>query len=806
MTKSGNFAHHFGPNQSGAEFDYDSEDMEEEVEYMTDDEVVMDEQEESNHGNTKNIQHFEEKDDVDRWLNAEITKHMSMQGVENTEDALISIIKSIKMKMRDDIMKKQIEASTGNIGNETSSIASNEVDTDYDNISPTASCLLPKELSPGSFILLFNIDDHNLYAITTLEAKDNIMSLDDYKYLVLDKLRDAGTVENTTGTNEPLGAIDILVKFGTLEFLCNFVIKMVDDVIILGRPFLESTHAQIDVFNEEISFEIGSEKFKLDINSHQCIEKIYIIDMAHEEETFYPLEIVIDLFSYESPACLEFEQRSRSYGTPNPQDEIAKPISFSPDRRGLVKRWHVYKPIHVTYDTRNGEDYGMWPACDPDSKFYFGYNEKIDDTTRERRYYEWVAQNYEFSKHHTLTTTTLNDHFPYDTNNPIPKEHLEQEENEQLPIRPRPCNYSFEEWLKIRIGHNNLHESDRKFIFNEWILDSYDVEMEYAREIGDPYSRRFDEYNRVFKNEIEHLSNEYIIRIGKIGYVLDDVWEKCQQNYKKINEAWHDKAYVEDEMCFICITDRENEALPLGRVNGARFKVMIKKELKGNNRLSLPPQPIGEATKASNLRRIPPGVQERSQFTYFLYLVVQITNPFEEGIIEAIRDTTMEEYMMKTREDYGSGIARPKIDEKAYFELKGQFLKELRDNTYKIKKVNERVYAAQVGCESCNRPHYTKDYPLKEDGKTFEEAYYTQFGVPFPQGGRYRAAAPGFYQRNNRNPSYQERRQTMEESLRKFMAESAKTHDKNSNLIKEIRASMDVAIRNQGASINALEI
>ncbi|GJT77032.1 hypothetical protein Tco_1043757 [Tanacetum coccineum] len=131
-----------------------------------------------------------------------------------------------------------------------------------------------------------------------------------------------------------------------------------------------------------------------------------------------------------------------------------------------------------------------------------------------------------------------------------------------------------------------------------------------AREIGDPYSRRLDEYNRVFKNEIEHLSNEYILRIGKKGYILDDVWEKCQQNYKKTNEAWHDEAYEEDEMwrigngktnydppyvnietfevknysfkggsSFICITDRENEALLLGRINGARFKAMIRKEL-----------------------------------------------------------------------------------------------------------------------------------------------------------------------------------------------------------------------------------
>ncbi|GJT94700.1 hypothetical protein Tco_1090218 [Tanacetum coccineum] len=90
-----------------------------------------------------------------------------------------------------------------------------------------------------------------------------------------------------------------------------------------------------------------------------------------------------------------------------------------------------------------------------------------------------------------------------------------------------------------------------------------------------------------------------------------------------------------------------------------------------------------------------------------------------------------------------------------------------------IKKVNEKVYAAQVGCEQCKGPHYTKDLPLKEEGKTLEEAYYTQFGAPFRGG--HRATAPGFYQRNNANPSYQEQMQY-------------------------------AAIRNQGASIKTLEI
>ncbi|GJZ96491.1 hypothetical protein Tco_0668825 [Tanacetum coccineum] len=267
----------------------------------------------------------------------------------------------------------------------------------------------------------------------------------------------------------------------------------------------------------------------------------------------------------------------------------------------------------------------------------------------------------------------------------------------------------------------------------------------------------------------------------------------------------------------------------------------------------------------------------------------------EEEMVE-----TMEQYMSKTRTDFRSGVARPKIDNKDQFELKGQFLKELRENTFSgsdnedanehiekvlkivdlfhvpnitkmeeinkfqkepdetiyqawerfkellmncpqhyltemqevilfyngldvptrqildsrgvvptktaadakkaiqemtfdrlaaiqaqlnnlekdIKKVNEKVYAAQVGCEQCKGPYYTKDFPLKEEWKTLEEAYYTQFGGPF-QGRGYRATTPGFYQRNNTNPSYQKRRQSMEDTLSKFMGESAKRHEEN---------------------------
>ncbi|GJR12547.1 hypothetical protein Tco_0795199 [Tanacetum coccineum] len=186
----------------------------------------------------------------------------------------------------------------------------------------------------------------------------------------------------------------------------------------------------------------------------------------------------------------------------------------------------------------------------------------------------------------------------------------------------------------------------------------------------------------------------------------------------------------------------------------------------------------------------------------------------EEEVTEIMAETT-EQYMSKTRSEYGLSIVRPKIDDNAQFELKGQFLKELRDNTFsglehkdanehikkvqeivdlfhipnvtqdyasclscviptktvadakvaiqemaeysqkwhngtssknrsaktsdglaaiqaqlnslgrEIKKVNKKVYAAQVGCEQCKGPHYTKYCLHKEEGKDLEEAYYT---------------------------------------------------------------------------------
>ncbi|GJV88983.1 BYPASS-related protein [Tanacetum coccineum] len=213
----------------------------------------------------------------------------------------------------------------------------------------------------------------------------------------------------------------------------------------------------------------------------------------------------------------------------------------------------------------------------------------LDNLEGASIYYEWVTQNYEFDNNKTPSTTTVSDKYPYKTNYPTPVpidewdtrchithtgdtfnqnipnndptplslEHSELGDKANIseslkiqPFRPRPCDYSFDEWLKVKIGHTNIYNSDRETVFNEWILNSFDVEEEYDTEIRNPYSRRFDEYKRVFDNEVEIFSNEYTLRVAKKG-----------------------------GQSFICITKQDDDALPLGRVNGARFKAMIRKKL-----------------------------------------------------------------------------------------------------------------------------------------------------------------------------------------------------------------------------------
>ncbi|GJX66711.1 hypothetical protein Tco_0301054 [Tanacetum coccineum] len=137
----------------------------------------------------------------------------------------------------------------------------------------------------------------------------------------------------------------------------------------------------------------------------------------------------------------------------------------------------------------------------------------------------------------------------------------------------------------------------------------------------------------------------------------------------------------------------------------------------------------------------------------------EIEEHIEEEVTEIMVET-MEQYRAKPERIMGSGVLGPQSYQDTPFELKGQFLKEFVTTHFSARKQedgNEHIEKV------LDWDQLYKGCPHKEEGKTHEEAYYTQFGSPYQPGGQYRAAGPGFYQRNNRNSSYPARRETMVE-------------------------------------------
>nr|GEV15432.1 hypothetical protein [Tanacetum cinerariifolium] len=132
----------------------------------------------------------------------------------------------------------------------------------YDHTMPQ------KEKDPMSFTLPCFI--HNICfdkALVNLGASVSVISLSTYSNLGLgDLAHNRLTIQLADRTfKHPRGiAENMLVRIGKFIFPIDFVILDIpedDDVpLILGRPFLSTAHAKIDVFKRKITLRVGEEK------------------------------------------------------------------------------------------------------------------------------------------------------------------------------------------------------------------------------------------------------------------------------------------------------------------------------------------------------------------------------------------------------------------------------------------------------------------------------------------------------------------------------------------------------------------
>ncbi|GJT01038.1 putative reverse transcriptase domain-containing protein [Tanacetum coccineum] len=191
-----------------------------------------------------------------------------------------------------------------------SSMANVENTQDKEDVSlKILPCQLPpKELYPGSFTLPCTIRSLNFYVVTYQGASVNVIPKSMFEFLKLTHLKKIDMLVEMVDMMKKshVGIVEnVLIKIEKFLFPPDFVVidMLVEhnETMILGRPFLATIHAEINVFNKEISLGVGEDRitFYMDKKIHNFtthVEKIHMINSKHDGE---PSTEVIDCFEAE---------------------------------------------------------------------------------------------------------------------------------------------------------------------------------------------------------------------------------------------------------------------------------------------------------------------------------------------------------------------------------------------------------------------------------------------------------------------------------------------------------------------------
>ncbi|GJV01764.1 hypothetical protein Tco_1335333 [Tanacetum coccineum] len=162
----------------------------------------------------------------------------------------------------------------------------------------------------------------------------------------------------------------------------------------------------------------------------------------------------------------------------------------------------------------------------------------------------------------------------------------------------------YAEWCNV--GHADISKPVKKALLKLWLINYFQDEL---RIIKNPLFRSFYDYKWVFDLEIDQLAYEYELGIGKKGHMLDKIWEYRKDFHRGCTYWWHDHGFEEEErdemgieiekydppevqgetfkvkkysfksgQSFVCLTKEVDDALPLRRKNGPRFREIIRKE------------------------------------------------------------------------------------------------------------------------------------------------------------------------------------------------------------------------------------
>ncbi|GJY82037.1 reverse transcriptase domain-containing protein [Tanacetum coccineum] len=171
-------------------------------------------------------------------------------------------------------------------------------------INENCSTVILKKLpekhgDPGKFLISCNfLEIVECLALANLGASINLMPLSIWKKHSLPELTPTRMIlelvdRSTTSPSDI--AKDVFVKVGKFHFLVDFVV--VDYVVdprvplIIGRPFLRTAHALINVYGEELTLRVDDEAITFKVgqtsrysyNNAKSVNRIDVIDILCEE-------------------------------------------------------------------------------------------------------------------------------------------------------------------------------------------------------------------------------------------------------------------------------------------------------------------------------------------------------------------------------------------------------------------------------------------------------------------------------------------------------------------------------------------
>ncbi|GJR00093.1 reverse transcriptase domain-containing protein [Tanacetum coccineum] len=187
-----------------------------------------------------------------------------------------------------------------------------------ENCSAVVLKKLPEKLGdPGRFLIPCDFSEFDSYlALADLGASINLMPLSIWKKLQLSGLTETKMVLELADRtiSKPTGvAENVFVKVGKFYFPADFVVlDFIADPrvpLILGRPFLRTAHALIDVYEGEITLRNDDQSLTLkcgdapsiSYNNLESLKKVDLIDATCEE---YSQEVLgfSDSVAYNNPS------------------------------------------------------------------------------------------------------------------------------------------------------------------------------------------------------------------------------------------------------------------------------------------------------------------------------------------------------------------------------------------------------------------------------------------------------------------------------------------------------------------------